>query len=242
MAGGPTRGPGRPHRGEEPDLDQAALDRLLVHGEETTTPGGEPARRFPSYRELAERFGISKSLVGRYAQQHGCVARRRAAAEARQVAEALPAEPVADAAPPPAPAATPPDLARRAGDLDGALRSADDGLSVERILRMAERWLDLLEESIDEGRLRPDLADLERFIRVIKAAKEDADERAGIPDGMPTLDDLQRLYAENERRAREETPATQGRLPHGTIPISWVRANEPQLRAKLAALEAQGGA
>lgn len=235
-----TRGPGRPHRGEGPAVDEGELDRLLVHGEEATTPSGKPTRRFPSYRELAERFGISKSLVGRYAQQHNCVARRRAALEAGK-APTPPADTAASSAhvprsPPPAP-----ELEQSAGELDGALRGADDGLSVERILRMAERWLDLLEEAIDEGRLKPDLADLERFIRVIKAAKEEGDERAGIPEGMPTLADLERLYAENERRAREETPAMQGRLPHGTIPISWVKANEPQLRAKLAALEAQDG-
>ncbi|MCA9609491.1 MAG: hypothetical protein KC619_28015 [Myxococcales bacterium] len=235
-----TRSPGRPRRGDEPDLDHRELERLLIHGEWTEGADGVERHRYATYRELAERFGISKSLVGRYAQQHNCVARRRAALEAGK-APTPPADTAASSAhvprsPPPAP-----ELEQSAGELDGALRGADDGLSVERILRMAERWLDLLEEAIDEGRLKPDLADLERFIRVIKAAKEEGDERAGIPEGMPTLADLERLYAENERRAREETPAMQGRLPHGTIPISWVKANEPQLRAKLAALEAQDG-
>lgn len=216
------RAAGRPTRLDGPAFDARELDRLLVYGERS-----EGRVRYPTYRELANRFDVSVSTIGRYATQHNCLGRRRAVEEG-------------DGEPPEIEAA--PAQVEAATQLDAALDAAEaEGIGVERILRLAESWLRQLEEAIDEGRLRPDLADLERLLRVIREAKAEPDERAGIPEGMPTLDDLQRLYAENERRAREETPAMQGRLPHGTIPISWVEANEAQLRAKLAALEAPDG-
>lgn len=217
-----SRGRGRPHRTEEYAFDAVELDRLLVHGEEIVDEEGRERRRYPTYRELAKRFGVSKSLIGRYSSEHNCLARRRKA----QWDEDEPPEIAAD-----------PEQAEAAERLDEALiASKAKGFAVDRILRLAEQWLVHLEEAVNEGRLRPDIADLERFIRVIREAKEQPDERAGIPEGMPTLEDLQDLYEENRRRDAEETPAMCGRLPIGTIPISWVRANEPQLRSLLATL------
>jgi hypothetical protein len=214
---------GRPHRHEEYAFDARDLDRLLVHGERE-----DGKVRYPSYRELAARFGVSLGLIGRYATEHSCQERRRRA----EWEGDEPPEIMAD-----------PAQVEAAEQLDQALsaRGADEaseGFAVERILRMAEQWLGHLEDAINEGRLRPDIADLERFIRVIRQAKAQPDERAGIPEGMPTLEELQDLYEENLRREREHTPAMCGRLPIGTIPISWVRANEEQLRTMLATLDA----
>ena len=214
---------GRPSRLDGPAFDARELDRLLVHGERNGSKV-----RYPSYRELATRFDVVVSTIGKYSTEHNCLGRRRAAQLDAEEPPEIDAEPSQIAA---------------GEELDAAFaaRSEGDGITAARIIRIAESWCLQLEEAIEEGRMRPDIADLERFIRVIREAKAEPDERAGIPEGMPTLDDLQRLYAENERRAREETPAMQGRLPHGTIPISWVEANEAQLRAKLAALEAPDG-
>ena len=220
---GKRRKRGRPHRHQEYAFDARELDRLLVQGERE-----DGKVHYPSYRELASRFGVSLGLIGRYATEHNCQERRRRA----QWDGDEPREIVAD-----------PAQREAAEQLDQALSASGagdtaEGFAVERILRMAEQWLGHLEEAVQEGRLRPDIADLERFIRVIREAKAQPDERAGIPDGMPTLKDLQALYDENLRREREQTPAMCGRLPVGAIPPSWVRANEEQLRTMLVSLEA----
>ena len=223
MVVGRRRKRGRPHRTEHAAFDERALDQLLVHGERV---GGEASARvhYPTYRELAERFGISKSLVGRYATEHNCLGRRRAA----QLEEDVPLEVEA-----------PPEQVKAAVNLDAALDalSSGEGITADRFTRMAETWARQIEEAMEEGRMRPDVADLERLLRLIREVKAEPDERAGIPEGMPTLEDLQDLYEENLRRDREETPAMKGRLPIGTIPISWVIANEAQLRSMLATLE-----
>nr|BDT32054.1 AT hook motif domain protein [Myxococcus sp. MH1] len=68
---------GRPTKAEGPRLPHGEVDRLLVEGEEVPTTRGRVKRRFPSLRELAERFGVAHSAVAKYAQQHDCLGRRK---------------------------------------------------------------------------------------------------------------------------------------------------------------------
>ncbi|MCP3167378.1 AT hook motif domain protein [Myxococcus qinghaiensis] len=96
----PLRKLGRPTKAEGPRLPHDEVDRLLVEGEEVPTTRGRVKRRFPSLRELAERFGVAHSAVAKYAQQHDCLGRRK-----RLLAGQQPAEPPAptEAPPPPPP-------------------------------------------------------------------------------------------------------------------------------------------
>jgi hypothetical protein len=118
----PHRKLGRPTKTEGPRFPPDTVDRLLVEGEEAPTTRGRVQRRFPSFRELAQRFGVAHSAIARYAEHHDCLGRRKrflsglpramlAPAEARptpQPAQLVPPAPTAPAEalpphPPPAP-------------------------------------------------------------------------------------------------------------------------------------------
>lgn len=73
---------GRPRKGDGPKVNYEELDRLLVLGDLVdATDGGEPAVSFPSYREIARRYGIAHSVVADYAKKHDCLRRRERARE-----------------------------------------------------------------------------------------------------------------------------------------------------------------
>ncbi|WP_141621253.1 AT hook motif domain protein [Myxococcus sp. AB036A] len=105
----PLKKLGRPTKAEGPRLPHDEVDRLLVEGEEVPTTRGRVKRRFPSLRELAERFGVAHSAVAKYAQQHDCLGRRKRLLAGQQPAEtpamdealALDETPTPDEAPPP---------------------------------------------------------------------------------------------------------------------------------------------
>jgi hypothetical protein len=84
----PRRGVGRPRKGTGPRINYAELDQLIVFGE----PGVDPrcAVRYPSYRELAVRYGVVTSVIAEYASKHDCQRRRkRAAARIRALADKM---------------------------------------------------------------------------------------------------------------------------------------------------------
>jgi hypothetical protein len=68
---------GRPRKSEGPRLPYEEVDRLLVEGEEVAGDDGKPTRRFPSLRELGQRFGVAHSLIAQYAKQYDCQGRRQ---------------------------------------------------------------------------------------------------------------------------------------------------------------------
>ncbi|MCY1036196.1 AT hook motif domain protein [Corallococcus sp. BB11-1] len=94
----PLKKLGRPTKAEGPRLPHAEVDKLLVEGEEVPTTRGRVKRRFPSLREVAQRFGVAHSSVAKYAQQHDCLGRRK-----RLLAGQPPPEVVEPPETPPAP-------------------------------------------------------------------------------------------------------------------------------------------
>lgn len=82
MHGDRSRG-GRPRKGEGPRVPYEDLDRILVFGEVVPCEDGNGTTvYYPSYRELAERYGVSNSVIAEYAKSHN-VQRRRKEAQAR---------------------------------------------------------------------------------------------------------------------------------------------------------------
>lgn len=73
----PAKKLGRPTKAEGPRFPPDTVDRLLVEGEEVPTSRGHVKRRFPSLRELAQRFGVAHSAIARYAEHHDCLGRRK---------------------------------------------------------------------------------------------------------------------------------------------------------------------
>ncbi|WP_434345710.1 AT hook motif domain protein [Myxococcus virescens] len=102
----PLKKLGRPTKAEGPRLPHDEVDRLLVEGEEVPTTRGRVKRRFPSLRELAERFGVAHSAVARYAQQHDCLGRRK---------RLLGGQPPDEVVEPPEAPPTPPPAKRKTG-------------------------------------------------------------------------------------------------------------------------------
>jgi hypothetical protein len=102
----PLKKLGRPTKAEGPRLPHDEVDRLLVEGEEVPTTRGRVKRRFPSLRELAERFGVAHSAVAKYAQQHDCLGRRK---------RLLAGDPADDVVEPPEAPPTPPPAKRKTG-------------------------------------------------------------------------------------------------------------------------------
>src|SRR5690606_1634038 len=83
-----SRAKGRPPKGAAPALPAEEVDRLLVFGEVVTCDDGSSQTvTYPSYRDLAERFGVSTTLIAKYSKDHNCI-RRREQAKARIQAQA----------------------------------------------------------------------------------------------------------------------------------------------------------
>lgn len=68
---------GRPKGGRGPAVPWHRVYRLLVFGEVVLNKvTRRPDVRFPSFRELASRYGVSVSLIANYAAKHQCTKRR----------------------------------------------------------------------------------------------------------------------------------------------------------------------
>lgn len=69
------RSAGRPRKSDAPRVNYVELDELLVFGEPcATAPGGVC---YPSYRELAARYGVANSVIADFARQNRCRKRRK---------------------------------------------------------------------------------------------------------------------------------------------------------------------
>ena len=78
---------GRPVKGDAPRVPYEELDRILVFGEVVTCEDGESTTvQYPSYRDLARRYGVCNSVIARYSKKHNCL-RRREQATARIAVE-----------------------------------------------------------------------------------------------------------------------------------------------------------
>ena len=66
----PKRVPGRPARRDAPQMPWDEIERLYIQGEQIRQrDDGSFERTFPSTRELAEKYGVSKSLIGYRAER-----------------------------------------------------------------------------------------------------------------------------------------------------------------------------
>lgn len=188
---------GRPRKADPQRVDYHQLDTLLVMGEMRVDAERGPVTEYPSYRELAKRFGISHSLVAAYSSRHNCLRRREAASEKiRKVTD----EKV---------------IARRGTALAEAK---------ERILAIIDRFLEEFGKALEEGRVRVDsVADLNIMVRLREFLQGGPDSRQEVR-GMPSLEELSRRYAEAQRREREEGPYAGGVVRRERAPTSDERA------------------
>jgi len=172
----PKRRPGRPRKAEVPDVPQDELDRLLVFGETQRLEDGSSTTRFPSHRELAERFRVVPSVIASYAKHHNCLRRREEAASrvAFEVEQRL-----VDA------------------------RAAAIVVTKEDALRIIDRYLLQFEQALEDGRVRSDNpTDFNTMLRLKELIQGGADSRKEIQVTL-SLDKLQERYAKMSASTRE---------------------------------------
>lgn len=138
--------------------------------------------RYPSYRELGERFGIAHTQVARYAKAHNCLERRE---RIRQRAQVMADEQFATT------------LAERMTVGQDQLRGIVDGYLLQ------------FGKAVAEGRVRCDNpADFDRLTRLKLKLDEGADGRGDLDRSMTVRDFMK--WHEAEQPAREIDPAKAG--------------------------------
>ncbi len=177
------RRPGRPARTDGAAFPADEIDHLLVHGE----PGDKGLLRYPSYRELAERFGVAHSTIAGFAQHHNCLGRREKVREhVVAVSDMKLAEIRADQV---------------------VLTNAD-------VVKIVDGYISKFYEALCEGRVRCDSpSDLNQLARLKALLQGGADSRQEQVNGIPTLEELQRRHKEMLERMAGWTPEMLGYTP-----------------------------
>lgn len=182
-----ARARGRRRTGTAKQFDEALLEKLLVFGE--LTPGDDPQHRYPTYRELAERFDLSHATVHRFARRRNCLERRTGSGALERAREqhVAPDTPTVAASP------------------------ADERL-YPSVRDIAFDWV----ASVKRGEVRiVNAAELDRLLKLAADLDAEAQQRAMLPAGYPTLEELQDLYERREREYTATTPGERGEIPIG---------------------------
>jgi hypothetical protein len=216
MFGDRGRG-GRPRKGEGPRVPYEDLDRILVFGEVVPCEDGNGTTvYYPSYRELAERYGVSNSVIAEYAKSHN-VQRRRKEAQAR--------------------------IQVKAEQKLVEMRAKAIAVSKDDELRIIDTYLIGFETALAENRVRFDnAADFNTMVRLKEFVLGNADSRQEIHAAL-SLETLQArhrqmmhtLDASSEERGEVENALpekgdTEKTLPEPPAPAIEVAAEEPPAR------------
>lgn len=177
---------GRPRRGEPPRLPAEEVDRLLVFGEVVPCENGEGTTvKYPSYRELAERFGCAHSLIAEFSKKNQC-RRRREEARARATAQA-------DAK-----------LVE--------LRATTMAMSRDDELRIVDACIARFEKALAEERIQLSSAsDINTLLRLKEYLQGGADSRSEVQTHI-SLEGLQARHQQQLRAARETIPEERGEV------------------------------
>ena len=186
----PTRTKGRPPKADPAVYPANDLDRLLVFGEFVTGEDGKSQMLvYPSYKNLAERFGVSRALIATYAKQHNCL-RRREQAQGRIQAQ------------------TDQKLVE--------LRATAAAFSKDDAIRLIDTYLAGFEKALADGRVRFDNpSDLNTMLRLKEFLMGGADSRQEVHASL-SLADIQARHLAMLRAVNEATPAIRGELPTQT--------------------------
>lgn len=182
-AGG-TKKPGRPLKVDGPRFPQQEVDRLLVFGELVDPGDGrEPIVVYPSYRELAQRYGVSHSVIAEYARKHNCI-RRREQAQAR--------------------------IEARTDEKLIELRATAIAMSKDDVLRIIDAYILGFEKAIADGRVRfEDPSDFNTMVRLKQFIEGGADSRQEIHAAL-SLESLKARHKEMLQNAVATTAAERG--------------------------------
>jgi hypothetical protein len=187
-----NRDRGRPRKGDSPFVSWQEVDKLLVFGEKVVDEaGGHEDVRYPSFREIAKRFGVSKSLIGQYASKHRCMKRR----EENRAREQIQFEQ---------------ELVKK--------RAKSRALSTEEELQIIDDYIRGFEQAVKEGKVRYDNpADFNTMVRLKEFKQGRADSRQEV-HGMISLEEIQARHKALQARLAGQDPALTGRVDDNKAP------------------------
>jgi hypothetical protein len=179
-----SRPRGRPRRADAPIVPWEEVDKLLVFGESVKDEAtGREMRSFPSYAELAERYGVSRARIGQYASRAQCVRRREEAQQREQV---------------------------RYDEKVSMKRAEARALVTEDVVRIIDDYIEGFRKAVEEQRVRFDSpADLDRLVRLKELMLGNADSRQEVQGGL-TLDSIQQRHQQLRRQVEALTPEVSG--------------------------------
>ncbi|MGE3671510.1 MAG: hypothetical protein AB7K71_17710 [Polyangiaceae bacterium] len=155
---------GRPRKSDPPRVRYDELDHLLVYGELLEHEGREPEIRYPTYRQLADKYGVALSVIADYSKRHRC-RRRRGEAAMR--------------------------LAVRAEDKLIEKRATKLATNKSGVLAIIDTYIDQFREALKEGRVRVDsVSDFNTIMRLKEFLEGGADSRQEVHTTL-TLEQLQ---------------------------------------------------
>jgi len=200
------KGGGRPSRAEGPRFPRAQLDQLLVHGETIPLSDGTFAVEFPTYRQLADRFGITASVVSEYARRHNVKHRRQAAQDRVQ---------------------------SRVEEKIVEFRAQAIAMTRDDEIRLVDKYLLDFGKALEAGKVRCDtIADLNTALRLKAFLQGEADSRSEVQTVIK-LEELQERHRLSIRRVEVLTVEERGeivrsQLPEGTSePLRFEDSLEP---------------
>jgi hypothetical protein len=180
----PRRRTGRPKRADAPRVPWPTIDAALVHGERQVDPKtGEEVLRFPSLAVLAQRYGVSRTLIWKYSHKARCFERRK---EARAKT-----------------------LARTDAKVIEKVSNARAAATSD-VAAIVDTFISGFRKALDEGKVRVDsAADLDRLVRLRELINGNADARSEVTGGL-TLDALQSRHHRLRGQVEAMTPELAG--------------------------------
>ena len=191
---------GRPRKSDPPRVPYEELDRILVFGEVVETEDGAGNTVvYPSYRDLARRYGVSNSLIATYSKKHNCL-RRREAAQMRTAA--------------------------RTDQKLVELRANAFAYAKDEVLRLIDGYLAGFEKALANDSVRFDNpADFNTLVRLKAFVEGGADSRQEVHASL-SLADLQERHRRALRLRQESTPEERGEI--GAAKTEALPAPDPQ--------------
>lgn len=184
MSPAPAKKTGRPNKVDGPRVPYQEVDRSLVFGEMVgDADGSNPILVFPSYRELADRYGVSHSVIAEYSKNHNCM-RRREQAQARVEA--------------------------RTDEKLIELRATAYAMSKDDCLRIIDGYIGEFEKAMAGGRVRVENpTDFNTMVRLKEFIQGGADSRQEIHAAL-SLDGLQARHKQMLQGVEITTAAERG--------------------------------
>jgi hypothetical protein len=168
-----------------------------VHGELRENPDGTGRHTvYPTYRDIAERFGVAHSIIADYAKQHNCQRRReRVKGAVGELTDSIFIEERAEAL----------------------------AMDRDEQVRIADLYIAQFKKAILEGRVRTDnISDYNSVCRLRAFLLGDADSRQQMMNGLPTLEEWQLSHSKLREARNKLTPATRGEVPLSNYTVTAV--------------------